>query len=70
MSWSEHYTAVIIGQRGGFKGADFAGKRDDFVLIHAYAGAKDGDFYCVVGNAELFDGLACDLADRFAGNQC
>ena len=70
MSGSKDGAAILVGEDGGFKGVDLSGDTDDLFFVHADQRAEYGAFHNAVGNAERLHGLACDLTEAFARDQC
>ena len=69
MAGGKDGAAVLIGEDGGIVGADAAGKADDLHLVHADEGAEDRHGGDGLGDAQAQHGLACHLAQGFAGDQ-
>ena len=69
MPGREHGAAVLVGQDGGFVGANFVGNIDDLHLIQTDQGTEHGNIGDFVGAGESLHGLAGHLTDTLTGDQ-
>ena len=66
----EYRAAILIGENARFISTDLTGKIHYLILIEADEGTEYGHGYGIIRDAEAFKGLACDLPQGFAGDEC
>ena len=67
---SKDGAAVLIRQDGGFKGVNLAGDQDNFIFVHADDRTQNRHICRLIGAGNCLNGLAGNLTDAFAGDQC